>query len=128
MWVRLDEKRAIHHKLLTAGMAASGLDVTAMCWSSLHENDGFISTDDLRMLAGMYRCDDWEDLAAVLVKVGRWTQDRRRKGYLIKDFLQYNPSRAELEARREYDRMRKKKRYGSGSDSDGNHDGKTAEP
>ena len=127
MWVKLDDRRAINHKLLTAGIAASGLDVIAMCWSSLHQNDGFISTDDLQLIATMYHCDDWEPLARRLVEVGRWTREGRKKGYRIRDFLDYNPSKADMEERRKKDRERKRQQFRGDVDSAGNPRGRTTE-
>lgn len=123
MWVKLDPKRAINHKILTAGIAASGLDVIAMCWSALHETDGFISCEDLRMLAGMYRCSDMDTMIDALVSVGRWTKDGRRKGYVIRDFLEFNFSKADMEARRKKDRERKRARMRGDTDSARNPDG-----
>lgn len=122
-WLRLDDKRALHPKCRAAGMAASGLDVVAMCWSSHQELDGFISCSDLQMLAEMYWCSDWNDLAARLVEVGRWREDKRKNGYVIRDYLDYNPSHAELEARRKADRERKRSRDGIHTDSARNPSG-----
>jgi len=93
----------------------------------LHENDGFISDDDLTMLAGMYRCSDWESLADTLVNVGRWTRDKRRNGFKIKDFLEYNFSKADLDSRRKRDRDRKRKALGFQSDSERIPDGRGGE-
>lgn len=127
MWLKLDPKRAVNHKLRTAGMAANGLDIVAMCWTTLHENDGFISAEDVEMLALMYRCADWEDLVERLLQVGRWTRDGRRKGFQIKDYLEYNFAKADLEARRKRDRDRKRNRFRGDADSVRNPDGSSAE-
>lgn len=126
-WVKLDPKRAINHKLLTAGMAANGLDIVAMCWTTLQEDDGFISAKDVEMLAGMYRCEDWQDLVDTLVAVDRWTKDGRRKGYVIRGYLEFNFSKADMEARRKRDRDRKRAHMRGDSDSAGNPGGNGAE-
>lgn len=122
-WVRLDDKRAISHKLLTAGFAARGLDEAAICWSAHQENDGFISDKDVTMLGVLHGCDDVDEHARTLVAVDRWARDGRRKGYVIRGFLDFNPSRAELEAKRAADRERKRKRAGVQADSVRNPDG-----
>jgi hypothetical protein len=116
-WVRLDDKRATNSKLRSAGFAARGLDEAAICWSSHEEDDGFISDDDVEMLASLHHCQDWEGLVQTLVDVGRWKTDRRRRGYVIQGFLEFNPSRADLEARREKDRDRKRSRLRGDTDS-----------
>lgn len=126
-WVRLDDKRATNHKLRTAGMAARGLDEASICWSSHEENDGFISVADVEMLAGLHRCDDWRDLATTLVDVGRWKVNKRKKGYDIQGFLEFNLSHADLERRRENDRMRKRTRLRGDADSIGNPNGNHAD-
>lgn len=127
MWVKLDPKRAVNHKMRAAGMAANGLDITAMCWTTLHENDGFISQDDVAMLAAMHHCDDWEELVERLIQVGRWTRDKRRKGFDIKDYLEYNFSKADMESKRKRDRDRKRSRMGFQTDSERNPDGSGTE-
>ena len=123
----MDDKRPLSHKLRAAGMAASGLDVTAICWPSHQEDDGFISDADLAMLGVMYECPEWQTLAQRLVDVGRWKRDGRKKGYHIQGFLDFNPSSADIEARRERDRERKRNRLRSGTDSARNPDGSDAE-
>lgn len=123
MWVRLDPRRAVNHKILTAGIAANGLDVAAMCWSALQEKDGKITVDEVATLARMHGCNDWEGLADTLVRVGRWTLDKRKNTYTIRDFLEYNFSKAQLEERRKRDRIRKHKPSGSDADSVRNPDG-----
>lgn len=126
-WVRLDDKRAISSKLRAAGMAATGLDSTAICWSSHQEKDGFISREDVEMLANLYGCSDWESLAKELVKVDRWKWDGRRKGWVIQGFLDYNLSHADLETRRARDRERKRSRLRGDSDSARNPGGTDSE-
>lgn len=127
-WVRLDDKRATNHKLRTAGMAARGLDEAAICWSSHEEKDGFISEADIEMLSHLHGCTEWRDLVKVLVDVGRWKPNKRKRGYDIQGFLEFNPSRADLERRREHDRERKRNRFGNGTDSSGIPEGNGSEP
>ena len=127
MWVRLDDKRPLDPRVRAAGMAASGLDVTAICWSAHQEDDGFIADVDLEMLALMYGCPEWPDLARRLVEVGRWKRNARKKGYDVQGFLKYNMAKADIEARRERDRKRKRERLRGDVDSTRNPDGSDAE-
>ena len=103
-WVRLDDKRSVNGKLRKAGFAARGLDEAAICWSAHEEDDGRISVDDVQMLATMHGCRKVAPIVKALVDVGRWEEMTDLDGtviaYLIKDFLEYNPSRAELEHQR----------------------------
>ena len=91
-------------KLRKAGFAARGLDEAAICWSAHEEEDGRISVDDVQMLATMHGCKRVGPIVQALVDVGRWEPmldlDGNPTAYLIKDFLEYNPSRAELEHQR----------------------------
>ena len=122
-WVKFDDKRSVNGKLRKAGFAARGLDEAAICWSAHEEDDGRISVEDLEMLAVMHGCKKVGPIADKLVEVGRWEAMRDLDGnvtaYLIKDFLEYNPSHADLEAQRKRDRERKRKPKGSQEDSNG---------
>jgi hypothetical protein len=112
-WVRLDEKRSLNAKLRKAGLAARGLDEAAICWTAHQEHDGHISRADVEMLASLHGCRKLQPLVDALVEVGRWEEMKDLEGqvtaYNIKDFLDFNPSRAELEDQRKKDRERKRK-------------------
>lgn len=92
-WVRLDDTRAINRKLMQAGFEARGFDEAAICLVCLHETDGHLSRADAAMLAIGHGCKNWVKLAARLVEVGRW--ETNGDGWIIHDYLEYNPSRAE---------------------------------
>lgn len=95
-WVKLDDRRAMNRKLREAGFAARGLDEAAMCQVAHDMTDGFISADTVEMLAVAHRCKSWRKLVDTLVIVGRW--EPADGGWLIHDYLDYNPSKAEWEA------------------------------
>lgn len=102
-WVRFDDKRSVNGKLRKAGFAARGLDEAAICWSAHQEDDGFISTEDVEMLAMTHGCRKVDPLVQALVEVERWEPmvvEGSTVGYLLKNFLEYNPSKAELEVTR----------------------------
>lgn len=126
-WVRLDDKRATNAKLRAAGLEARGLDEAVICWCAHEESDGFISDDDLALLAGLHRCRRVAALAERLQEVGRWDRDDDRSGWVVHDFLNFNPSRAELEAIRKRERDRKRTRRGTREDSDRIPAGRDAE-
>ena len=122
-WVRFDDKRSVNGKLRKAGFAARGLDEAAICWSAHEEHDGRISLEDVEMLALMHGCRKVGPIVKVLVEVGRWEEmhdaDGNVSAYLINDFLEYNPSHADLETQRQRDRERKRKPKGTHADSTG---------
>lgn len=128
----MDDKRAMHPKLCDAGFAARGVDEAAIELCASEETDGFIGDKRVTLLGAAHgeSLKAMKTLIARLIKVDRWSRDDEREGYWIKDYLHYNPSHAELEAKRESDRKRKNpvadsKRNPSGiqAESNGNPDG-----
>lgn len=87
-WVRIDDRYYSHPKVVAAGLAASGLDVRAMSWAAGSLTDGFIPESVLPLLAAGDAAA--KKLAAVLVQVGRW--EEVEGGWMIHDFLDFNPS------------------------------------
>ncbi len=124
-WVRLDDKRAMHPKFRNSGFALRGLDEAAICQSAHDETDGVI-TDELLELIGFFHGlipKAVHKLALGLCDLERW--ERKDGGYEIRDFLVYNPSRADLEAKREADRNRKRRQTDSTRIPDGFHEDST---
>jgi hypothetical protein len=110
-WLKLDDKRALHRKFRRQGFAARGLDEAASCWSAHEETDGFISEEGLEDLAhhhGVSVTATLKLVAQLIDPMDRWERDEARPGWLIKGFLENNPSHAELEAKRKRDRDRKR--------------------
>ena len=120
-WVKMDDKRALHPKLCEAGFAARGLDEAAIELCASEETDGFISDKRLLLLGGAHgeSPKGTLKLVAVLIACDRWTRNEEREGHDIRDYLHYNPSHAELEAKREADRKRKRRTLDSDSEPDG---------
>ena len=90
-WFCLDDKSAFHAKVVAVGNAAWGSLVRMGAWSMDHLSDGVVPMAVVRLLATP------KELAALL-SVGFLSE--LKDGYLIHDFLDYNPSRAEVEALR----------------------------
>lgn len=91
-WFKLDDKGYFHRKVVAAGNEAYGAWCRAGQWSSDHREDGFISTDVAHIMA---RPIVWERL----IRVGL-LEPSPRGGYVIHDFLEYNPSATEVKDRR----------------------------
>ena len=110
-WAKFDDRWATHPKLMAAGttptevLEAKALDASAICYSAGQETDGFIPDSALVILAAGHRSP--KRIAGRLVEVGRWARDDERKGYMIHDYLDFNHSRADAEAKRQAERDRK---------------------
>ena len=97
-WARFDDQRADHPKLLAAGLEARGMDEAGICWCAGKETDGYIPEVAVRMLAAGHGCTNWRRPVKRLVDVGRW--EPADGGWVIHDFLDYNPSKADRDAER----------------------------
>lgn len=96
-WVKIDDRYRTHVKMVEAGAEGVALDVAGLCWSTENATDGFISD---AALPALYPVRSPKKVAQRLVDVGRWTRDDERRGYWIHDFLDYNPSAADLAEKR----------------------------
>lgn len=106
-WVKLDDQRGLHPKLCAVGFEARGLDEAVICWCAANETDGFIADLDLEALGMLHGCRPKRvhELAAKLCRIpgfaaGRWERDEENEGYVVRDFLDFNPSRHENAERR----------------------------
>ncbi len=119
-WFRVDDKSAFHSKVIACGDASWGLLCRAGAWSSGQGTDGFIPSHMAKLLCAT------EARWKALVSAGLVSSEN--DGYRIHDFLQWNPSAAEvnakLESRRELGRTGassrwngKRKVIGAGGDT-----------
>jgi hypothetical protein len=101
-WVRLDDAFPHHPKVTRAGDMASWLFVCGLCYAAQYLTDGRIPRAQVRRLTTLRRP---EEFVAKLLEVGLWEEDG--DDYVIHDWHVYNPSAAEVKARRNDDRIRK---------------------
>ena len=104
-WIRLDDRFARHRKIQQLGRHAYAkwLHVVALCYCGEHGTDGLVDEIAFRQivadadvpLPAARRAVPW------LVDAGLWIQHPERNGWLICDFLEYNPTAAEVKQRRE---------------------------
>ena len=121
-WVKLDDAILDNPKILEAGPLGFALHVAAICYCARNLTDGFLPTPkaaSLLDLSGVH-CDhanpcgraaygrptgmsggvvDVADVIEMLVELGLW--HRVDGGFEVHDFLEYNPSRAKVEADRQ---------------------------
>lgn len=133
-WFKVDDKLHSHKKAARAGVAAMGLWTVAGSWCADHLTDGFVPDYIAHRLAP----GSADDLAMALVDAGLWTFDEEDgdKGWRFNDWDDYQPTRDEVEAKREQerDKKRRQRRDGGGrfksspdvspGDTEGTPDGK----
>lgn len=95
-WVRIDDQFADHPKFLAISEEGLALWVRGLAYCNRHLTDGVIPDAALGILS---RAKRPSDIASQLVTAGLWT--RIERGYLVHDFLQWNPSKADVLATRE---------------------------
>ncbi len=93
-WVKIDDLLPENEKFLRVSDSAFRCHISALCWSARNLTDGHISDAVLPKLGGTFK--DVREL----VRAKLWKQQRRR-GWLIHDYLEYNPSRTEVLAQRQ---------------------------
>ena len=92
-WSRLDNDRWANSKIIEVGLAASGLDTHAICYSASYLTDGFISKS---VLTSISHGEKTAPLVAKLVSAGRWTYDEAKAGYWLVNYLEHQPAKQEV--------------------------------
>lgn len=109
-WVRLDDGFPRHRKVQELGrdIAAKWLHVVALCYCGEHLTDGLVDEIALRTIIN----DADIPVSAArrvipkLVETGLWITHEERSGWLIRDYLDYNPSASSVREKREQARDR----------------------
>lgn len=105
-WFKVDDGFYDHPKLEGVSMAARGLWVTAGAYCSRHLTDGVITARQVRLLGGT------RAQITALVDSGLWVRFRGDSGtdsYAFHDWFDMQPSRKEVEEKREAEAERKRK-------------------
>jgi hypothetical protein len=103
-WARLDDRFFVNGKVRKVGPMAKLLDIAAICFCSQVENDGHFGEEDLPMIALSAGVKSSGKYAAELMEARLW--DKEGTSYSVHDYLEYNPSHAELQAKREATKRR----------------------
>lgn len=96
-WVRVDDAFSEHPKVLAAGPYGLAVFVRSLCWASRNLTDGLIPAAVARSFLFDIPAED--ATIARLVALRLW--DEQSDGYVVHDYLVFNPSRAKVEADRE---------------------------
>lgn len=110
-WLKVDDRVRTHPKTVKAGPAAAWFWFCGICYCREHLTDGFIGDGMIQSLAP--GVPNGRKLADKLVESGLW--HRTEGGYQVHDFLDWNPTRASVLAKRAEDRARKDARKNGGS-------------
>jgi 5-methylcytosine-specific restriction endonuclease McrA len=96
-WVRFDDASEGHPKFLRAGLAAEGLHKRACCYASKQLTDGFVPQVWVDQNTWDLKPAERRRIVAALVTERLF--EPVEGGYMIHDFLDFNPSRAQVEER-----------------------------
>lgn len=94
-WVKLDDRFPSHRKIALLSDRAFRLHVSAMCWCAENLTDGHIGDRELALVANIRGI---KATAKLLEEAGLW--DRVDDGWVVHDYLDYNPSRDQVLAER----------------------------
>lgn len=97
-WFKLDDHFGNHPKVNKAGNAATGLWVRCATYCAEYLTDGHIPPEVARSYGKPREIN-------ALLDAGLWIQNGDG-GYVIPDYLEFNPSRAQVEADRDAARQR----------------------
>ncbi len=126
-WVRFDDQFDIHRKVDGLSDAAYRLHTKAIFWSARNTTDGQIRQRELRQILARPRVDQ---LAGQLVDAGVWHETghgcedcaQPTDGWVIHDYLKYQPSRVQVDkdrdAKTERQRRWREARKGGSSRND----------
>lgn len=106
-WARLDDKFFTHPKVRKVWhehRPALGLHTLALSYCMCHGTEGRLSAEFVE--DQMPDPGERDAAVAALVDAGLWKKNG--DGWIVHDFLHYNPSNDDVEARRRVDRERKK--------------------
>ncbi len=123
-WVSLDDKFHSNPKVIAAGLDGAGLYARALAYCGDHLTDGYVPAGWAREVASKRLCDK-------LCTVRLWTE--ADDSYRIPDYLDLNPSREEVEAKRadlsekrsKAGKLGAEARWQNDGKGDGKSDGKT---
>lgn len=103
-WLKVDDRFPGHRKVRRLSDGAFRLHVTALCACAHDLTDGLVTRDDLDEFPSVKQTGKH---VAELVERGLW--DEVEGGWVIHDYLDFNPSKADVDAEREAARERQRR-------------------
>lgn len=98
-WFKVDDNFYDHPKVDELPVSAVGVWTLAGAYSARHLTDGFIPASRVSKLGGS------EDDTSALVSAGLW--DEAEGGFQFHNWDEYQPTKSDVESRRDYERDRK---------------------
>lgn len=113
-WFKVDDHLHASRKAAKAGAAAMGLWVLAGSWSAAEELDGFVPAYMVARLAG----GEGDNMASALVRAGLWLEGEHdgEAGFRFHQWAEYQPTKAQLDQKREDARERMRRARAKGGD------------
>lgn len=113
-WVRIDDQFADHPKIIDVGTIGLAVQVRALCYCARYLTDGFLKESVGNLLTNPLDLPPQDPLSDLdprpliekMVASGLW--EKVKGGYMVHDYLKYNPSRKQVLDGREKDLQRKK--------------------
>ena len=107
-WFKVDDKFYTHPKALAAGLHGRAVWYTAGNWCADHLTDGHVPVGMLPLIFALTQIDQADGMNAVerLVQCRLWDEDTDGLGYQFHNWAKYQPSRDDVEFRRERSRKR----------------------
>lgn len=91
-WVKIDDQFADHPKIREVGPVGMAIQVSALCYCNRFLTDGFISNQAATaIILGLSKEKNWPEK---MVSCGLWV--KHEHGFIINDYLEYNPSKNEV--------------------------------
>ncbi|CAB4166872.1 DnaA N-terminal domain containing protein [uncultured Caudovirales phage] len=106
-WLKIDENMTEHPKVIGLSNGAFRAHFEALCYAARMLTDGSIATN-------VARARGWSRSASALVEAELW--EVAEGGWRIHDYLDFNPSKGDVEAGREAARERMKKVRGGANE------------
>ena len=117
-WVRINDSAMTDLKIVRLPDSALRLWLKGLCYCQMHLTDGYIPKEALGPMEAKRK--DVESLCKVLVEGKSPLWEPHGDGFQIHDYLNYNDGRAEVLARQEKDRARKRVSKDSGRNPERN--------
>jgi len=111
-WARVDDQFTDHIKVISLSLGARGMWLSGLVYAARRSTDGFIPASLPRRESGE---EDPQPYVDALIEAGLWR--RVEGGYQIHDYLEYNPSKADADAKREQVRNARSEAGKRGSES-----------
>jgi hypothetical protein len=119
-WVKLDDQFFAHPKTIKAGRDARDLFIAGLCHCASQLTDGFVGAEIIPLIAFKAGVSNAKKAVAALLSVGFW--ETTEGGYLVHDYLEYNPSADRVKADRMAARGRMNRRRRPDSQPDASQD------